>query len=338
MYEPLRRRVLALLKVPPEPHPPVGDPASLRVFRAGRNYYRLRVAAWGITQVLALAGIVFWTVTLIGVENAMRAEPPDDATPPANAAAVSAQPARAAPTASAQPNLDQRIQKWKDRFAQHVKAAATHGRSAGDRSVKREVVDGWAGFKQVLVEIGRLLPPWAFLLIWALKIAGFVLYLVQIPFTYAIRRLDYEMHWYLVTDRSLRLRRGVWRVRESTMSFANLQQVVVTRGPVQGLLGLADVKVTSAGGGKSPHGKPDEDMHTGHFHAVEHAEEIRDLILKRLEQFRATGLGDPDDHPEHAAVVPARPAPVAVNDPTNAIAAAKELLAEARLLRSAITR
>ena len=37
MYELLRRRVLAMLKVPPEPHAPVGDPASLRVFNAGRN-------------------------------------------------------------------------------------------------------------------------------------------------------------------------------------------------------------------------------------------------------------------------------------------------------------
>ena len=62
-------------------------------------------------------------------------------------------------------------------------------------------------------------------------------------------RLDYEQRWYVVTDRSLRLRTGVWSVREMTMSFANLQQITVTQGPLQRLLGLADVRFQSAGGG-----------------------------------------------------------------------------------------
>jgi membrane protein YdbS with pleckstrin-like domain len=337
MYDPLRRRVLAFLKVPPEPHPPQGDPASLRVFRAGRNYFRLRLAGWAIAQILAFAGIVFWTVTLIGVENAMRSQPPEPDTAPAPAAAPASSSA-AAPAAAAQPNLDQRIQKWKDRVTRRIKAAENRANSAGQHPTRGKIANGWAGFKQLLVEIGLLLPPWAFPLIWVLKIAGFVIYLVQIPLTYAVRRLDYEMHWYMVTDRSLRLRHGVWHVAESTMSFANLQQVVVMQNPIQRLLGLADVKVTSAGGGGKTHREhPERDMHTGLFHAVEHAEEIRDLILKRLEKFRSSGLGDPDDHPEHvAATTPAMP--VALPGASSAVAAAQELLAEARLLRSTVTR
>ena len=324
MYAPLRRRVLAFLKVPPEPHPPAGDPASLRVFRAGRNYYRLRLAAWAAAQVLALGGIIFWAVTLIGVENAMRSQPPDDTKPPA-----------AAPAPAASPTFHDRVEKWKDRFQRRVEAVAHRATSSPPRTLGEKAVDGWAGFKQVLVEIGLLLPPWAFPLIWVLKIAGFVVYLVQIPFTYAIRRLDYEMHWYLVTDRSLRLRTGMWRVLESTMSFANLQQVVVTQNPIQRLLGLADVKGTSAGGGQSRSDHGEHDMHTGLFHAVEHAEEIRDLILRRLERFRAAGLGDPDDHGENAAAT----VPLAnAASPADAIAAAQELLAEARRLRTVVAR
>jgi hypothetical protein len=46
MYDALRRRMLTFLKVPAEPHPPAGDPRSLKVFRAGRNYYNLRFAGW----------------------------------------------------------------------------------------------------------------------------------------------------------------------------------------------------------------------------------------------------------------------------------------------------
>ena len=76
---------------------------------------------------------------------------------------------------------------------------------------------------------------------------GVILYLIQIPITYAMARLDYELRWYIVTDRSLRIRAGLWSLQESTMSFANLQQVEVRQGPLQRLLGIADVRVQSAG-------------------------------------------------------------------------------------------
>jgi hypothetical protein len=136
----------------------------------------------------------------------------------------------------------------------------------------------------------------------------------------------------MVTDRSLRLRHGVWRISESTMSFANLQQVTVTQGPVQRLLGLADLKVQSAGGGSAPHHRQPagDDMHVGWFRHVTNAPEIRDLILDRLRRFRESGIGDPDE-----AAVPAASAPgIAADHP---LAAARELLAEARALRATLS-
>ena len=146
------------------------------------------------------------------------------------------------------------------------------------------------------------------------------------------------MRWYVVTDRSLRIRTGVWNVQELTMSFANLQQVAVTQGPVQRLLGLADVRVQSAGGGpERPGQKQGESLHTGHFHGVEHATEIRDLIQERLRRFRETGLGDPDE--AHRATPPAILATAPVSPPTGdgeLLAAACELAAEARALRTAL--
>ena len=61
------------------------------------------------------------------------------------------------------------------------------------------------------------------------------------------------------------------------------------------------------------------------------AEEIRDLILTRLREFRESGLGDPD---EKAGRVP--PLPPVVPEAT--LAAAQDLLAAARELRSELLR
>ena len=114
------------------------------------------------------------------------------------------------------------------------------------------------------------------------------------------------------------------------MSFANLQQVVVSQGPLQRLLSIADVRVQSAGGGggsSNEHSKKDDSLHSGVFHGVDNAHEIRDLILRRLSQFREAGLGDPDDH-HHPAEEPLQSTDLQI--------AAVELLDEARKLRGAI--
>lgn len=332
MYEVLRNRALALLKVPPEPHPPLGDPASLRVFRAGRNYYRLRLTGWAVAQVFALAGIVFWTGMLIEVERrAKRAEAAD---------MVSASTTEAAPAADTvvtprrTHRRDPRFDAWRDRFAKNVRVAAADAR-ADKTGLAAGLASGWSASRQVMVEVARITPLWVFPLVWALKIIGIVLYLFQLAFSYATRRLDYEMRWYMVTDRSLRLRHGVWTVQESTMSFANIQQVVISQDPLQRLLGLANVKVQSAGGGSGDERHGGEDMHVGYFHSVTNAEEIRDLMLERLRRFRESGLGDPD---EKSAATPAMPrvAPAIPRD-TELHAAACELATEARALREVLT-
>ncbi len=123
--------------------------------------------------------------------------------------------------------------------------------------------------------------------------------------TFVALRLEYELHWYIVTDRSLRIRTGLLRLQESTMSFANLQQVEVQQGPLQRLLGIADLRVQSAGGSDSRSREQGHDsLHTGVFHSVDNASEIRDLILDRLRKFRETGLGDSDDQPRHHPALP----------------------------------
>ena len=180
-------------------------------------------------------------------------------------------------------------------------------------------------------------PDMAFWLLTVLEGLSVLTYLLLIPVTYALRRLEYEQRWYLVTDRSLRLRSGVWKLQEVTMSFANLQQITVTQGPLQRFLGLSNVRVQSAGGGGgspapgTPHGSSENSSHLALFREVDNGEEIRDLITQRLRQFRESGLGDPEEAPRSAS---ARRTPFVTDD---ALAAAREVLAEARALRGAVS-
>jgi membrane protein YdbS with pleckstrin-like domain len=331
VYEPLRRRALALLKVPPEPHPPMGDPASLRVFRAGRNYFRLRVARWAAAQLIALVAILFWTAIIVDVERMSRERKNVPEVPP-SAAVAPAMPGESVAPANGATESKRRRENRTKQLGERIKAATERMATAA----KQKAPGPWfAGFKQFFVELAVLLPSWAFPLIWVLKILSFLFYLGQIPVTYAVRRLDYEMRWYMVTDRSLRLRHGVWKVLESTMSFANVQQVTVTQGPIQRLLGLGDVKVQSAGGGRVKHQHGGEDMHLGLFHSVTNAVEIRDLVLDRLRRYRESGLGDPEERSALAVTSGTAPATVAA-DPADMLSAARELLIEARALRGAL--
>ncbi len=334
MYNRYSTFVLRWLKVPPEPHPPQGDPASLRVFRAGKNFYRLRMFAWSVTQVIAFASIVFWVFVFVSVEETARIEK-------ARRAAVTLAVSNHQATFTEQ--ADQALASLKGGQPADLKAKGPAPANGAKKPIRRVRVGGWDGFLQVFVELAIMMPPWAFPILWTLKIIGLALYLVQLPLTYAVRRLDYEMRWYMVTDRSLRIRTGVASVQEITMSFANLQQVEVSQGPLQRALGLADLKVQSAGGGGAPgrgQRAHQDSLHIGYFHGVENAHEIRDLIQERLRRFRDSGLGDPEESagrrapspPEHGT----ESAPYPPSTDADVLAAARELAAEARALRVAL--
>lgn len=328
MYQRITSLLLRALKVPHDPTPPHGDPASLRVFRAGRNLFKLKLVGWGFAQVLAFAGIVFWVGVFLDVESTLR----DRAR--SNQERVNFKDVR---------NFEEYIDKVG--AAQKVEPDATVAPAAPDSTAAKPAaapkakgrprvrINGWAGFKLMLVQVALWLPSWAMPVLWVFKGIGILAYFAQLPVTYLIARLDYELRWYMVTDRSLRIRHGVWKVAESTMSFANIQQVVVSQGPVQRLLGLADVKVQSAGGGSGDEHKKggDDDMHLGLFHSVTNAPEIRDLILERLRRFRESGLGDPDEKS-----APLANAPAASSTSVELLAAARELAAEARSLRASL--
>ncbi len=299
MFEWVKTRVLRLMRVPHEPEPPQGAPGSVRVFRAGLNHYRLRVLRWYFGQAGALIGIGFSLVFLGAFEAGLdRARE--------RAAAPVPSPTVEAASASTDPSPSPRSRTREER------------RRAQERA---------------LAKLAARTPGYIVPLIEFIEFAGIAIFLVQLVITYAIVRLEFEQHWYIVTDRSLRIRTGILRLQESTMSFANLQQVEIRQGPLQRLLGLADVCVRSAGGGdQGPGAKGHGDetsLHTGIFEGVPNAVEIRDLILDRLRKFREAGLGDPEDARTEHAARSTRPPDRALAD------AVEELVVEARSLRLA---
>src|SRR4029077_20010196 len=109
---------------------------------------------------------------------------------------------------------------------------------------------------------------WAFLI---LIIPGmvFVGILIARLFALAVLRLDFDKRWYVVTDRSLRVREGVLRVSEMTVTFANIQNISVSQGPIQRALGIADLRVDTAGGGSTTPGHAaTQSMHTAWLRGI----------------------------------------------------------------------
>ena len=246
----MRERLLRLLKLPPEPAIPAGDPGTARVFRASRNFYRLLLIKWGARQIGLLVGLIFSLLTL------------------------------------------------------------------------RSISEGWNDTVVMLVNVGE-----------GLGIAGFIL---QIPFSLLLVKFDFELRWYIVTDRSLRIRSGVWEVREMTMTFANIQQLSVHQGPLQRVLGISDLRVQTAGGGAGGEESGQKQgashqMHLGCFRGVDHAEEIRDLIKERMKRLRDTGLGDPDE-----SMSPSDEEPASTLEPVF-LTVAREFADEAAALRAGLT-
>jgi uncharacterized membrane protein YdbT with pleckstrin-like domain len=47
-------------------------------------------------------------------------------------------------------------------------------------------------------------------------------------FAYIAIHLRYDTTWYVHGDRSLRIRRGIWVIHETTLTFENIQNVKTT--------------------------------------------------------------------------------------------------------------
>jgi membrane protein YdbS with pleckstrin-like domain len=146
---------------------------------------------------------------------------------------------------------------------------------------------------------------------------------------YFLVRIDYDMRFYVVTDRSLRVRQGALTIREETISYANVQNIRVVQGPLERFFGLWNLEVDTAGGGAGGGERGARSGHRIRMAGIESAHAVRDGILGHL-RLRGVdaGLGDADD-------ARAQRAPGA---PDALLAALEALRASAAGLRAAAAR
>lgn len=155
----------------------------------------------------------------------------------------------------------------------------------------------WFWIVLMLIDVG-LLACWIviFVVDWRVGLAltpvALIVIIVPDIIAYIAVHLRYDTTWYVMTDRSMRIRRGVWIIEERTITYENIQNVKVTQGPVQRYFDIATVVVETAGAGTAAGKHGSTIGNRGVIEGVTNANEIRDRILVKMRQSKSAGLGD----------------------------------------------
>lgn len=113
-----------------------------------------------------------------------------------------------------------------------------------DRSLLRSV-SRWHAAGACL---GSVLLPAVIILVVSLFFPLAVGLLLLLPIPLAVSLLRPRFHGYALADTCLNVRRGVLKQRDWTVPYGNIQSVTVTRGVLQKRLGVATVRIDTAGG------------------------------------------------------------------------------------------
>lgn len=132
-----------------------------------------------------------------------------------------------------------------------------------------------------------------------LAVPALILAVVPDIVAYVAIHLRYDTTWYVMSERSLRIRRGIWIIHEMTFTFENVQNVKVQQGPLQRLFGISDLIVETAGSGGNDE-KGQAALNQGRVEGVADAWALRDRILAKLQKTRSSGLGDDVNDSEHS--------------------------------------
>lgn len=138
----------------------------------------------------------------------------------------------------------------------------------------------------VMLYLGN--PFWA----WVLSVPLIGLMVIPDLIVYLALHLRYDAMWYVMTDQSLRCRRGIWTIVEHTITFENVQNVDVHRGPLQYFFGISTIVVETAG---ATVGEGQNEFAVGNkaiLEGIANPKEIRGLIMERVRRSRSGGLGD----------------------------------------------
>jgi membrane protein YdbS with pleckstrin-like domain len=150
-------------------------------------------------------------------------------------------------------------------------------------------------------------------------------------------RFRFDTTWYVMTDRSLRNRRGIWSLSENTVTFDNVQNLRLRQGPLERWLGIQTLVLETAASGasSSDQGSTAQQLVV---EGIRDAVELRDRVAERMRLARGRGLGDRSDRRRTERVEPAAadgtmslPVPGFALEPTHT-AVLREILEEVRRL------
>lgn len=207
--------------------------------------------------------------------------------------------------------------------------------SVGGEAIKAFRPDpGYLRYLKVMFWIVLLVIDLLAVFVWIIitsvsPVAGAILFfpallIIVVPdvIAYVAIHLRYDTTWYVMSSRSIRLRRGVWVIAETTITFENIQNITIQQGPLQRHFGIADIKLSTAGGGSAgPHGHGST-SHQGLIQGIANAQALRDQIEAKVRASRSAGLGD-DKEP-------------ASDSPPDRLVALRRVADEARGLRAAL--
>lgn len=155
----------------------------------------------------------------------------------------------------------------------------------------------WIGLLVAFPLVGLILAP----LIWAVMILPDIV-------AYVALHLRYDTTWYVLSDRSMRIRRGIWKIHETTITYDNIQNVSIRQGPLQRYFGIFNIMVETAGGGSSggEAGSGSSNTHCGRLEGIDNPQEIRSLILRKWSESKSSGLGDEQEETRHEGLLSPR--------------------------------
>lgn len=198
----------------------------------------------------------------------------------------------------------------------------------------------FSAFERALSQVlPDILPgPWELSprdVIWLLEGLAIVGFLVQLVTSASLLMPKFAHRVYLIGDERVRLRDGIFTVREQTFTVANIQNVVLRQGPLQHFLGIADLEISTAGGGDHKGGDDKPNLHVGRLHSLDQAERVRDRLRRAVERHRHSGLGTHE--PEAEAVAPAHDGLAALREAASATLTAATALRQSLAARTETT-
>lgn len=177
----------------------------------------------------------------------------------------------------------------------------------------------WLGFLEVLAQLGDFTAYFPAQWRWVGVTLVVMSFVAQLPLTFVAVWAEWRTTWYVISDQGVQLRHGFWTIHETSLRFANIQQVTLKQGPLQRMLDLADVVLSTAGGRPNEDDDDDQRKKQGQLRDLAYPQ-AQSLLTEIRNQLPSTSEAHPPRLPTLAA----------------SLEAAQLLLNEARALRQTL--